>query len=67
MNLVKTLAVAGGAMVTAIGVLAATAPEGRGVAEPEFAPEPEDEPTYDEAGGYRHDDTLTKLTALVTV
>ncbi|HEY3605521.1 MAG TPA: hypothetical protein VGL04_12680 [Sporichthyaceae bacterium] len=64
MNLVKTLAVAGGAMVTAIGVLAATAPEPRFAAEP-FNPEPEDEPSYDEAGGYRHDDTLTRLTALV--
>jgi hypothetical protein len=65
MNLVKTLVVAGGAMVTAIGVLAATAPEPRVATEPEFAPEPEDEPSYDEAGGYRHDDTLTRLTALV--
>jgi hypothetical protein len=65
MNLVKTFALAGGAMVTAIGVLAATAAEAHVAADPGFAPEPEDEPSYDEAGGYRHDDTLTRLTALI--
>jgi hypothetical protein len=65
MNLVKTFALAGGAMVTAIGVLAATAAEVHVASEPGFSPEPEDEPSYDEAGGYRHDDTLTRLTALV--
>jgi hypothetical protein len=65
MNLVKTLALAGGAVVAAVGVLAATAPEPEAVSEPVVAPEPEDEHSYDEAGGYRHEDTLTRLTALV--
>jgi hypothetical protein len=65
MNVVKTVALAaGGAVVTAIGVLAASAAQPNVAAEREFAPEHEDEPGYDETGGYRHEDTLTRLTAL---
>jgi hypothetical protein len=66
MTVAKTFALAaGGAVVTAIGVLAATAPHETMGVEPGCAPEPDDEPAYDEAAGFRHEDTLTRLTVLI--
>jgi hypothetical protein len=64
MILVKTFALAGGAMVTAFGVLAAAAAGTDGARDSELGADVEDESGDDEAGGYGHDDTLTRLTRL---